>query len=85
MLRKSKAISGNLILTRVKASLDRSLGGNMYCNNCIYYSDCRCELNENNNYNAYQFCIKITPGPVPVIGCWDRKFVYIYVEKKEIL
>ena len=83
MLRKLKAISGNLILTRVKACLDRSLGGNMYCKNCMYYSGCRCELNKNNNYKAFQFCIKITPSPG--IGGWDRKFVYIYVEKKEIL
>ena len=85
MLRKLKAIKGNLVLSRVEASQDLDLGGNRFCCRCKYLINDHCGLDLDNNIqnkDAYDFCIHITPSP---ISQRNRKFVYIYAEEKEIL
>ena len=83
MLRKLKAIKGNLVLSRVEASQDLDLGGNRFCCGCKFNDDrCVLDLHNNNiqNRDAYDFCSHITP-----ISQRNRKFVYIYAKEKEIL
>ena len=87
MIRKPKVIKGDLILFRVKASRNSSLGENQFCYRCKYLTDNRCILDiVNSEYNkrAYDFCIYITPSPLSRRSR-PYKFVYIYVEEKEIL
>lgn len=93
MLRKLKVIKGDLVLSRVVASQDLSLGGNRFCCGCRYLNDenecCNLYSLDNNtiqNRDAYDFCTLITPSPTSLLlSQIYRKFVYIYVEEKEIL
>lgn len=78
MLRKLKAIKGNLVLSRIEALQDFGLGVNRLCCGCKYLFE-NCVLGEHDKRR--QFCLKITPA----IISRKIKSVYIYAEEKEIL
>jgi len=78
MLKKPKAINGTLVLVRVEASQDLRLGGNRLCCGCKYLFE-NCDLGGHDKRR--QFCLKVTPATISR----KIKFVYIYVEEKEIL
>ena len=90
MLKKRKAIKGNLILTRVIRSIkfkeaeDLDEADKFYCTGCKYITDSiRCvvlDYNNNEDRVIHRFCCKISPSLRDTKG--NNKIVYIYAKEE---